>query len=103
LPSFLKRHQELGFTLEEIKQLLDLHRVVAAMTFPLRHKPGELRAIIAIGRERLEAINQKVRTLHTGRRRLTWLLQQLEGATVTACPASKSPRRVADKNLHKTS
>ena len=101
--TFIKRNQELGFTLEEIKQLLDLHRVVAAMTFPLRHKPGELRAIIEIGRERLEAINQKVRTLHTVRRRLTSLLQQLEGATVRACPASKSPRRVADKNLHKTS
>jgi DNA-binding transcriptional MerR regulator len=51
LPSFLKRNQELGFTLEEIKQLLDLHRVVAAMAFPLRHKPGDLRAIIEIGRE----------------------------------------------------
>jgi hypothetical protein len=40
--TFIKRNQELGFTLEEIKQLLDLHRVVAAMTFPLRHKPTEL-------------------------------------------------------------
>ena len=43
--TFIKRNQELGFTLEEIKQLLDLHRVVAAMTFPMRHKPGELGAI----------------------------------------------------------
>jgi len=101
--TFIKRNQELGFTLEEIKQLLDLHRVVAAMTFPLRHKPGELQTIIEIGRERLEAINQKVRTLHTVRRRLTSLLQQLEAATVTACPASKSPRRAPDKTLNKTS
>ena len=101
--TFIKGNQELGFTLEEIRQLVDLHRVVAAMKFPLRHKPGELRAIIEIGRERLEAINQKVRTLHTMRRRLTAVVQQLEAATVTACPASKSPRRVADKNLHKTS
>src|SRR5580700_4515293 len=101
--TFIKRNQELGLTREEIKQLLNLHRVVAAMTFPLRHKPGELRAIIAIGRERLEAINQKVRTLHAMRRRLTSVVKQLEAATVIACPASKSPRRVADKNLHKTS
>src|SRR5215472_12318505 len=67
--TFIKRNQELGFTLDEIRQLLDLHRVVAAMTYPLRHKPTELRAIIAIRRERLEVIEQKVRTLHTMRRR----------------------------------
>jgi MerR family transcriptional regulator, copper efflux regulator len=97
--TFIKRNQELGFTLEEIKQLLDLHRVVAAKGFPLRRKPGELLAIIEIGRERLEAINQKVRTLHTMRRRLASLLQQLEAATVSACPASKSPHRTADKTL----
>ena len=92
--TFIKSNQELGFTLGEIKQLLDLHRVVAAMTFPLRHKPTELLGIIAIGRERLEAINQKVRTLHAMRRRLASLLQQLEAATLAACPASKSnPKR----------
>ena len=101
--TFIKRNQELGFTLEEIRQLLDLHRVVAAKEFPLRHKPGELLAIIEIGHERLEAINQKVRTLHTMRRRLASLLHQLEAATVSACPASQSLRRVADKTLHKTS
>ena len=101
--TFIKRNQELGFTLDEIKQLLDLHRVVAAMTFPLRHKPSELREIISIGHERLEVINQKVRTLHTMRRRLTSLLQQLEAPTVAACPASKVTRKAAHKTLQKTS
>lgn len=92
--TFIKRNQELGFTLSEIKQLLDLHRVVAAMTFPLIHKPAELQGIIVIGRERLEAINQKILTLHAMRRRLRSLIQQLESATVEACPAARSnPRR----------
>jgi DNA-binding transcriptional MerR regulator len=101
--TFIKRNQELGFTLEEIKQLLDLHRAVAAMTFPLRHKPSELHSIIALGRERLEVINQKVRTLRTMRRRLTSLLQQLEAPTVAACPASKVTHQAAHKTLQKTS
>jgi MerR family copper efflux transcriptional regulator len=101
--TFIKRNQELGFTLDEIKQLLDLHRVVAAKKFPLRHKPGELLAIIAIGHERLEALNQKLKTLHSMRRRLASLLEQLEAATVSACPASKRPRRIEDKTLQKTS
>ena len=91
--TFIKRNQELGFTLEEIRQLLDLHRVVAAMTFPLRHKPRELRAIIAIGHERLDAINQKLQALHTIRERLASMLEQLEAATVAACPAVKSIRK----------
>jgi DNA-binding transcriptional MerR regulator len=101
--TFIKRNQELGFALEEIKQLLDLHRVVAGMTFPLRHKPTELRSIIAIGHDRLEVINQKVRTLHSMRRRLMSMLQQLEASTIAACPASKSTPKTARKTLQKTS
>jgi DNA-binding transcriptional MerR regulator len=88
--TFIKRNQELGFTLGEIMVLLNLHRVVAAMPLPLHRKPSELRGIIAIGHERLEAINQKLRTLQTMRRRLTSLVKQLESATVATCPASKS-------------
>jgi len=41
--TFIKRNQELGFTLIEIKQLVNLHQAVAAMAFPLRRKPSELR------------------------------------------------------------
>lgn len=93
--TFIKRNQELGFSLGEIMQLLDLHRVVAAMPMPLHRKPSELRGIIALGHERLEAIEQKLNTLQTMRRRLTSLLQQLESATVATCPASNSLRQVA--------
>jgi DNA-binding transcriptional MerR regulator len=93
--TFIKRNQELGFTLGEIMQLLDLHRVVAAMPLPLHRKPSELRGIIALGHERLDVINEKIRALHTIRRRLTSLLQQLESATVATCPAEKSLRKVS--------
>jgi DNA-binding transcriptional MerR regulator len=93
--TFIKRNQELGFTLGEIMQLLDLHRVVAAMPLPLHRKPSELRGIIALGHERLDVINEKIRALHTIRRRLTSLLRQLESATVATCPAAKSLRKVS--------
>ena len=62
---FIRRNQELGFTLAEIRQLFELHQAVVAKSYPLRRKPAELRGIIAIGHERLEAINQKVRALQT--------------------------------------
>ena len=60
-------------------------------------------AIIAIGRERLETINQKVRTLRAMRLRLTSILQQLEAATVATCPASKPAGKIANKKLSKAS
>jgi len=63
--TFIKRNQELGFTLGEIMQLLDLHRVVAAMPLPLHRKPSELRGIIALGHERLDVINEKIRARST--------------------------------------
>jgi MerR family copper efflux transcriptional regulator len=99
--TFIKRNQELGFTLGEIKQLVDLHRAVAAMPFPLRRKPSELRGIIAIGRERLDTINEKVRTLYTMRRQLASLLRKLESPTVATCPASASSRKALPSNSKK--
>jgi hypothetical protein len=71
------------------------------MSFPLRRKPSELRGIIAIGHERLDAINQKVRALQTMRRQLRTLLQHLEAPTVAACPAVS--RKGDSNNLQKSS
>lgn len=86
---FIRRNQELGFTLAEIKQIVDLHSVLASME-PLhfRDRPKELQGIIEIGRERLVAIKEKARMLNSMRRDLEWLLQQLESATMVTCPAS---------------
>jgi MerR family transcriptional regulator, copper efflux regulator len=88
--TFIKRNQELGFSLTEIAQLLDLHRVVAAMPLPIRRKPSELQGIIALGHERLDAINDKIRSLRIIQRRLTSLLKELESAALATCPASMS-------------
>ncbi len=95
--TFIRRNQDLGFTLDEIKQLIDLHRVVAAIPKPLRRKPGELRGIIAIGRERLEAIDEKMQSLQNMRRQLMSMLQQLESPVVVACPVSQEARKSPPK------
>ena len=59
---FIRRNQQLGFTLAEIKQLLQLHSVLAAMgPKHFRRRPSELQGIIEIGRERLTAIREKSR------------------------------------------
>lgn len=85
---FIRRNQQLGFTLAEIKQLIQLHSVLASMgPKPFRKRPSELQGIIEIGRERLLAIKEKSRMLNTMRRQLECVLHQLESTSVVICPA----------------
>ena len=91
---FIRRNQQLGFTLAEIKQLMQLHSVLVSMgPKPFRRRPSELQGIIEIGRERLLAIKEKSRLLNTMRRQLECLLQQLESTSVVICPARSSGKR----------
>jgi DNA-binding transcriptional MerR regulator len=96
---FIKRNQELGFTLAEIHQLLQLHGTMLAMSRPAKRKSGEVQAIIAMGHERLRTINQKIRTLHDMRRNLAGVVKHLESANIATCPVAKSPAQTKRKNL----
>lgn len=94
---FIRRNQQLGFTLAEIKQLMQLHGVLASMgPKHFRRRPSELQGIIEIGRERLVAIKEKSRMLNTMRRQLEFLLQQLESTSVVICPARSSGKRAPE-------
>jgi DNA-binding transcriptional MerR regulator len=86
--SFIKRNQELGFTLAEIKQLVQLHAVVASTPKPIRRKPKELQAIIALGGQRLRTIEDKIRSLRVIKRQLMVLLSHLQAKSVMGCPAA---------------
>lgn len=96
---FIKRNQELGFTLTEIQQLFELHEAMMGVSRPPRRKSGEVQAIIAMGHERLGTINQKIRTLHDMRRNLAAVVKHLESATIATCPVPKSPSQKKRKNL----
>lgn len=85
---FIRRNQELGFTLGEIKQLAHLHAVVVTFPKPMRRKPSELKAIIAIGAQRLSTIEVKIKSLREMKRQLMILLGHLQGASVEGCPAA---------------
>jgi DNA-binding transcriptional MerR regulator len=89
---FIKRNQELGFTLAEINELLQIHGAFAKMRRPLRRNTKEVQAIIAMGHHRLKTINQKIRLLHDIRRNLTGVVQHLESASIASCPVA-DPRR----------
>jgi DNA-binding transcriptional MerR regulator len=94
---FIKRNQELGFALAEIKELLEIHSVLARTVRPLRRNMKEVQAIIAMGRRRLETINQKIRLLHDMRRNLSSVVQHLERQTVATCPVANAVRRRSKK------
>ena len=97
---FIKRNQELGFTLAEIQQLFQLHEAMLRLSRPPRHNSHEVQAIITMGHERLRTINQKIRSLHDMRRSLASVIGHLEKAGVATCPVAKSPpKRRAKKNL----
>ena len=55
---FIRRSQELGFTLHEISQLLPLHRSIARLASSKGRMPREMRAMAAVARTRLTFITQ---------------------------------------------
>jgi DNA-binding transcriptional MerR regulator len=95
---FIKRNQELGFTLAEIQPLFEIHERMVGLSSP-RRKSNEVQAILAMGRERLQTINAKIRTLHDMRRNLAAVVKHLESAGVATCPVTKSPAKAKGKNL----
>lgn len=93
---FIRRNHDIGFTLAEVRQLLDLHGALETMPRPLRRKPAQVNDIISIGRERLGLINEKICALQMMKEQLEFLVQHLEESVPTTCPVgaknAPSPR-----------
>ena len=85
---FIRRNHEIGFTLAEIRQLLELHAALETMPRPLRRKPSQVKDIIVIGRERLAQVNEKIRTLQSMKRQLEFLVRHLQNSAPTTCPVA---------------
>ena len=96
---FIKRNQELGFTLAEIQPLFEIHERMMGLSRSPRRNSNEVQAILAMGRERLETINAKIRTLHDMRRNLAAVVKHLESPNIATCPVGKSPEKGNPKNL----
>jgi MerR family copper efflux transcriptional regulator len=96
---FIQRNQELGFTLAEIQQLFQLHEAMMSTSGTKRRNSGEVQTIIAMGRERLETINRKIRTLHDMRRNLAAVIAHLANTNVATCPIANAPPKTKRKNL----
>jgi DNA-binding transcriptional MerR regulator len=85
LVRFVKQAQELGFTLEELEELIRLRRQVAMND---RGAANEVRhAVVA----KLDAVDLKMRQLEGMRRSLSELLTLCDQACTPGAPASECP------------
>jgi MerR family mercuric resistance operon transcriptional regulator len=73
---FVKRAQELGFSLDEIGELLGLRR----------HSDRNRQRIRAVAERRIRQIEQKIAELDRMRRALQMLVQTCHGGTTLDCP-----------------
>ena len=90
--AFIRWCQPLGFTLKEVRQLLQLHAVVASL--PAKNggkKPRELESIVRMGEEKLVSIDEKLKLLEGMKKHLRLVIQKLRGQQGLVCPAS-NPR-----------
>ena len=86
----IKQIQGLGFTLREIKELLDLHATMRSA------KPGGRRGVepvIDLARGKIRSIEEKMRLLRQIRRDLSRWLEMLDSRPAAACPVARTRTR----------
>jgi DNA-binding transcriptional MerR regulator len=94
---FIKDSQQLGFTLKEIKDLLEIHESAKSIVGSPQTKSEEWEKAFRIARERLELINQKIAFLKVLKRPLAAVLEQLRAEQAMVCPASLMARPEAGR------
>ena len=84
----IKQLQELGFTLKEIKELIDLHRTAARVSNS-RAEPSGVQRMIALTKEKLQMIEKKSRLIRQMRREVAKMLENLQTSAEKACPVAR--------------
>jgi MerR family mercuric resistance operon transcriptional regulator len=85
----IRRLQELGFTLREIKELVDLHGSASKRAVDKRSTPGGVQRMIRVTKKRLLLVEEKSRLLRQMRRDLQQMLERLQTSVEMACPVAR--------------
>ena len=80
--------QELGFTLKDVKEVTELHRVMASPQRTDGLKPQAQARLLAMADRRLALIDEKLRTLMLMRTEMAALVATLKGGGKPVCPVS---------------
>jgi MerR family transcriptional regulator, copper efflux regulator len=87
---FIRSCQEIGFTLKEIKEVFDLHRVLASPDRLESLKPKAQARFLATADRRLALIDEKLNVLGQMKKDMTGLVETLRGRKQPVCPVSGS-------------
>ena len=93
---FIKDSQQLGFSLKEIKELLQIHESAKSFVGSPQTKSKEWEKAFQIAKERLELINQKIDFLKVLKKPLAAVLEQPGAEKAMVCPASLMKPRAAE-------
>jgi len=85
---FIKQSQQLGFTLKEVKELMEIHESAQSFADRERFRSKEWEKAFKIARERLDLINQKIQFLKVLKKPLAAVLDQPDPEKQMVCPAS---------------
>jgi DNA-binding transcriptional MerR regulator len=88
----IKQLQELGFTLREVKELIDLHRCTASLSND-RAEPRGVQRMIALTREKLHIIEKKSQLLRRMHKDVAKMLEDLQTSAEKACPVARELAR----------
>jgi MerR family mercuric resistance operon transcriptional regulator len=94
---FIKDSQRLGFSLKEIKELLEIHESAKSFAGSPQTKSKEWEKAFRIARERLELINQKIDFLKVLKKPLAAVLEEPGAEKAMVCPASLMSRLAAEQ------
>ena len=85
---FIKQSQQLGFTLKEVKELMEIHESAKSFTDSARFRSKGWEEAFKIGKERLDLIDQKIQFLKVLRKPLATIFSNRSPQKEMVCPAS---------------
>ena len=86
--SFIRSCQEIGFTLKDVKEVFELHRVLALPERAEALKPRAQAKFLAAAQRRLGFIEEKLLILRRMKKDMTSLVATLESRQKPVCPVS---------------
>ena len=87
---FIKWCQRLGFTLQEVRELLPLHAALSGKTLSRNH--SKLQRIVRMAEGKLKNIQSKIASLQQMSKQVKRALRELQRTPGPVCPASRSKR-----------
>jgi DNA-binding transcriptional MerR regulator len=86
--NFIRSCQGIGFTLKDVKEVLELHRVLASPARAENLKPKAQDRLLATADRRLACIDAKIKVLLQMKSGMATLVSTLSGRKKPVCPVS---------------